>query len=173
MWDNWHREQPLGGARIEGAVLEGYQRSFNKKSTSNWGTSAAPAPTLGLEPAQNARCTGAAFEFPEEQRAAVENLLRAREGRSFTLVEIPVRLPDGREVRALTPVNDRTKSTYIGNISIAERGKMARTAKGTKGCCVDYVRNIHEKLSSLGIVDTDVEDFAALIGQTPKTPKSR
>ena len=109
MWDGW--EQPFGGTHVDGAVLADYQRSFNKKSTRNWGTLVAPAPTLGLEPAQNATCTGTAFEFPEEQRAAVENLLRGREGVSFTLVELPVRLPDGREVRALTPVNDRTDST--------------------------------------------------------------
>jgi cation transport protein ChaC len=151
-------------------VLVDYRRSFNKKSTRNWGTSVAPGPTLGLEPAQNADCTGTAFEFPEGQRAAVENLLRGREGASFTLVELPVRLPDGRDVRALTPVNDRTKSTYIGNVPIAQRGHMARTARGTSGACADYVRSIHKKLTALGIVDADVEEFATLVGQTPKIP---
>lgn len=60
MWDGW--EQPFGGTHVDGAVLADYRRSCNKKSTRNWGTSVAPGPTLGLEPAQNAICTGTAFE---------------------------------------------------------------------------------------------------------------
>jgi len=40
---------------------------------------------------------------------------------------------------------------------------MARIARGTSGTCVDYVRNIHQKLNTLGIVDIDVEDLLALI----------
>jgi cation transport protein ChaC len=163
MWDGW--EQTLGGTRVDSAVLADYRRSFNKKSTRNWGTSAAPAPTLGLEPVQGAVCGGTAFEFSEERRTAVENLLASREGASFRLDVLPVRLPDGREVCAATPVNDRTKSTYIGNIDIATRANMARTARGRDGACVDYVRNIREKLASLGIVDEGVEEFAMLIGQ--------
>jgi glutathione-specific gamma-glutamylcyclotransferase len=166
MWDGW--EQPFGGTRADRAVLMGHRRSFNKKSTRNWGTSVAPAPTLGLEPAQNADCAGTAFEFPEAQRAAVENFLRGREGASFSLDDLPARLPDGREVRALTPVNDRTDSTYIGNIPVARRAEMARTARGRDGACAEYVRNIHEKLVSLGIVDADVEEFAALVEETPR-----
>jgi len=168
MWDGW--ERPFGGTRVDGAVLVGYRRSFNKKSVENWGTSAAPGPTLGLEPAHDADCTGTAFEFPEEQRAAVGTLLRGREGASFTLDDLPVRLPEGREIRAVTPVNDRTNSTYVGNIPIAQRADIAKTARGTSGACADYVRSIHEKLTSLGIEDADVEEFSTLVGETPKIP---
>jgi cation transport protein ChaC len=159
-----------GGTRVDRAVLTGYRRSFNKKSVANWGTPDAPGPTLGLEPAENAECVGTAFEFAEERRASVEDLLKGREGASFTLETLSVRLPDGREVRALTPLNDRTKYTYIGNVDITRRADMARTARGTGGACADYVRNIHEKLTSLAIVDTDVEAFAPLIEQSPETP---
>lgn len=161
MWDGW--EQTIGGLREERAVLVEYRRSFNKKSVTNWGTSEAPAPTLGLEPDQNANCIGTAFEFPDARRDAIEKLLRDREGKSFALVPLLVRLPDGREVRALTPVNDRSKSTYIGNIPIAQRVDMARTATGTSGACINYVRNIHKKLESLGIVDIGVEEFLTLL----------
>jgi cation transport regulator ChaC len=99
-------------------LLSNYRRSFNKKSVRNWGTPATPAPTLGLEPAANVSCSGTAFEFLDMQRNPVENLLRDREGNSFALIENPVCLPDGREVRALTPVNDRNASTYKGAIPV-------------------------------------------------------
>jgi cation transport protein ChaC len=161
MWDGW--ESPLGGSRVNRALLVGYRRSFNKKSVRNWGTPEVPAPTLGLEPDQNANCVGTAFEFPNAQYTTLEKLLRDREGKSFALVELPVRLPDGRELRALTPVNDRSHHTYIGGISIPSRVTMARTATGTRGACLDYVRNLHNKLQSLRIVDTEVEAFLMLL----------
>ena len=88
MWDGW--EQPFGGVRVDGAALAGFRRSFNKKSVRNWGSSKAPGPTLGLEPAPNVNCVGTAFEFPEGRRAAVEKFLRDREGKSFELPELPV-----------------------------------------------------------------------------------
>jgi len=164
MWDGWEeRERPVAGLRVDRAVLIEHRHSFNKKSVKNWGTPEAPAPTLGLEPEGNVNCIGTAFEFPNEQRTTIENRLRNREGKSFALVELAVLLPDGRKVHALTPVNDRSKRTYIGDISVAQRVSMAKTAKGKCGTCLDYVRNIHSKLQSLGIADTDVEEFFTLL----------
>jgi cation transport protein ChaC len=162
MWDGWEREH--GGTSWDHAVLQNYRRSFNKKSTRNWGSAQTPGPTLGLEPDQGASCVGTAFEFPDDRRAALEALLRQREGDSFALVELPVRLADGREIEALTPVNDRTSRTYIGNVPVEERALMARAARGTGGACADYVRNISEKLRALEIIDGGVNEFARLVG---------
>ena len=161
MWDGW--EKPLNGTRVDCAVLAGYRRSFNKKSTRNWGTREAPGPTLGLEVAEDGSCTGTAFEFPEGSRAAVEALLKDREGLSFTLKYLTVRLPDGRKVEALTPVNDQSKGTYVGKVPAKERAVMAKIAKGKRGNCIEYVRNIHAKLGTLGIDDEDVAEFMRLV----------
>lgn len=161
MWDGW--EEARGGVRTDRAALLDYRRSFNKKSTRNWGTPEAPGPTLGLEPTEDGLCIGTAFEFPEDQRPALEVLLKRREGPSFTLTELRVRLPDGREIQAVTPVNNRRGDTYIGNVPAGERAAMARVARGEDGACADYVRNIHEKLRALEIVDEDVREFARLV----------
>jgi len=163
MWDGW--EVPLHGSRVDGARLKHYRRSFNKSSTRNWGTRRHPAPTLGLEPDEGAECVGSAFEFPEEERGRIERFLIDREGRAFTLPELPVRLPDGREVNALVPVNDRSGSTYLGNVAPVTRAAMARNAHGSSGNCTEYVRNIHNRLNSLGIIDAAVEEFVRFIGQ--------
>jgi cation transport protein ChaC len=159
MWDGW--ETALQGTRTDHAVLSGYRRSFNKKSTERWGTPNRPGPTLGLEPDGAAHCTGTAFEFPEARRAAVLDTLRSREGESFTLPELSVTLPDGRTVQAVTPVNDRSKRTYIGKASLGDRVAMARVAEGGAGKCIDYVLNIRARLQALGIADAAVEEFAA------------
>ena len=76
---------------------------------------------------------------------------------------LPVRLPDGREVQAVSPVNDRNADTYIGSDAVAQRAAMARVAEGKDGRCVDYVRNIRRRLTDLGINDPAVEEFAALV----------
>jgi cation transport protein ChaC len=159
MWDGW--ERPLQGKRTDRAVLPGYRRSFNKKSTGRWGTAARPGPTLGLEPDAAAQCIGTAFEFPESRRGAVMAELRKREGASFQLLDLPVALPDGRMVQALTAVNDRTKRTYIGDVPLGERIEMARVAEGEGGRCIDYVLNIRAQLRALDAADAVVEEFAA------------
>lgn len=162
MWDGW--EQALAGQRVDRAVLPDYRRSFNKKSTRNWGTPVVPGPTLGLERSVGGSCIGTAFAFLDDQRPAIEGLLREREGPSFVLAELQVHLPDGREVQAITPVNNRRSRTYIGNVQIGERAAMARTARRENGDRADYVRRNRDKLRELQITDPDVEEFARLIG---------
>ena len=159
MWDGW--EQALGGRRVDHTLLTGFRRSFNKKSVANWGTSEVPGPTLGLERDAHAKCIGTAFDFPDESRDALMKYLKKREGKSFTLVEHPVLLPDGRRILAFIPVNDRQASTYIGHISLRKRAAMARLASGDSGACADYVRNIQQTLGTLGIIDADVDEFLA------------
>ena len=161
MWDGWEAE--FNGSRVDGAVLVGYVRSFNKKSTRNWGTASTPGPTLGLEPMAAGQCIGTAFEFTHDKRELVMDRLRAREGPAFKFPEAPVNLPDGRSVGAFTPVNDRNHGTYLGTVAIEDRARMARAAKGANGSCIDYARNLLRRLQELGIVDPAVEHFVKAI----------
>lgn len=105
MWDGW--EKALQGTRTDHAVLSGYGRSFNKKSTERWGTAKHPGPTLGLEPGSTSQCIGAAFEFPEAQRGAVLAALRKREGPSFQYPELTLTLPGGQTVQAVAGSGNR------------------------------------------------------------------
>ena len=159
MWDDW--EKDFEGTRVDGAALVNYHRSFNKKSTERWGTPKAPGPTLGLEPKQGERCVGTAFDIPGKHRDAVLAALAVREGKSFTLAPLEVALPDGTSVTALVPVNDRTKRTYAGTLSLDARVALAMKATGTGGACVSYIQNIGSKLKELGIEDAHIEAFLA------------
>src|SRR5271165_746310 len=103
MWDQW--EQQFGGSHVDGASLMSYRRSFNKASTRNWGTRNSPGPTLGLEPSQESYCIGTAFQFPDETADAVSTYLRNREGASFTLTQLPVRLPNEETIQAVDAAN--------------------------------------------------------------------
>ncbi len=158
MWDGWERK--YNGRRVEGALLRGFHRSFNKASTTNWGTAVLRGPTLGLEPAPDD--VGVTFEFSDNDKAAIVGELAAREGPPFSLETHEVSLPAaGGGVAALVPVNDRRARTYIGHSAVSERVGMALIARGTKGACSDYVRHVRDHLVELGIADPFVEEFAA------------
>lgn len=69
-------------------------------------------------------------------------------------------LEDGSKVQAVAPINDLLSVTYIGDLSIKKRAEMVTTAEpGQNGNCFDYVRNVNEKLISLGITDQYVTQF--------------
>jgi cation transport regulator ChaC len=157
MWDGW--EAQFGGGRKERATLPGARRDFNKASWKNWGTREVPAPTLGLVLEPEANCVGFAFEFADAERDRVLATLREREGRSFRLEPKEIRLDSGEIVNAMVPVNDLTRSTFIGNHPIEARARLARTAVGSKGSGLSYVKNIRQKLQEVGIDDRSVEEF--------------
>jgi cation transport protein ChaC len=163
MWDGW--ETAHGCTRRERASLDGFRRDFNKASVRNWGSQENRGPTLGLSLDAAAECVGLAFELPESERDRVLVVLGDREGASFTLEEKEVDLQSGIRVRALVPVNDTAKTTYIGNSSVEVRARMATIACGSKGACVDYVKNIRAKLQELGIEDSGVEEFWSAVSK--------
>ena len=157
MWDGW--ENKFDGERCDKSKILNYHRDFNKKSTRNWGTSHAPGPTLGLENEPDNECIGCAFEFSDDNKEQILEYLKNREGKSFSLVETDVVLENGSAVKAFTPVNSHTASTYIGALNLNQRAQMARIAIGSDGKCMDYVTNIRKKLSELDIQDKHVEEF--------------
>lgn len=118
-----------------------------------------PGPTLGLENIRGAECIGCAFEFTDNKETTVLAYLSEREGGSFELKKLNIILPDKRSVQAFVSVNWNTVQTYIGNLDINHRAKMARYASGTSGNCIDYVANIRNKLLELNINDENVENF--------------
>lgn len=162
MWDGWQSEYRC--TRSEQATLTGYTRAFNKASTLNWGTRDNRGPTLGLEPSPQGECVGRAFELPDETREACLKALQKREGASFVLSEREVALASGATVSAIVPVNDMTKPTYIGRLSLSERSRMAKQASGTSGSCVEYVAKVHRQLQELAIEDAAVEAFWRAVG---------
>lgn len=139
------------------AVLHGYHRDFNKKSTLGWGTSDAPGPVLGLE--DRGSCTGVAFRLAEEDADDIVTAIDDREGPSYEQHEEPVQLADGREVTATVWIN-KQNFTYIGDKSLDERAQMVIAAKGQNGTALDYVLGTRDVLREMDVDDPYVEEFA-------------
>lgn len=155
MWDN--RDPQFQGTCEGKAILRGYHRAFNKKSTRNWGSSETPCPTLGLEKSGGAECVGLVFKFNDNQREEVVAFLKDREGSSFQLVEVEIELEGGQKEMALTSINSSERSTYIGNLCVNKLIEMMQKASGKYGNCIDYIQNLHKKCIELSISDEYVE----------------
>ena len=159
MWDDWQKSH--GGANGVLAELKGYERTFTKASKVNWGTDAAPGPTLNLVEKADGVCIGYAFEFDCSKEDEVFAGLKRREGKNFPLRKMQIRLSDGRDVDAHVPVyvgkNVITGKTLDGLVA------MALAAVGRDGKASDYAINIAEKLDALSVEDRTVTAFAAAI----------
>ncbi|MFZ5493351.1 MAG: gamma-glutamylcyclotransferase [Pseudomonadota bacterium] len=155
MWDNW--ETNHGCIRRVVADLPGYRRRFNKASVRNWGTKAAPCPTLNLSQFDTGVCRGIAFQFPDAQKMKVLSYLEEREGKAFPLHEVVVWLEGQSEVSALVPLYNGT-NVIEGNTP-EELAAMVLAASGTCGTCLFYVNGIADKLSALGMNDRAVSDL--------------
>jgi len=142
--------------RVEG-LLDGYHRSFNKKSTRNWGTRETPGPVLGLDP--GGECRGIVFRISDDVWDRVVSEIDDREGPSYDARDETVQLTDGRTVTTRVWINDRERFTYIGDRSVEERARMSVEASGTNGSAQEYALETWRELQALGIDDSHVEAF--------------
>lgn len=159
MWDDWQTQH--GCIRKVRAILPEFRRIFNKASIRNWGTPDAPGPTLNIIPDASNSCIGFAFEFADESRSIVLAELERREGRNFELRASRVLIDRQSFVDAYVPYY--TGSNVIHDKSLAQIAKMAQSASGTSGKCIDYVTNIAAKLSELGIDDPVIREFSEAV----------
>lgn len=169
MWDGW--ETQFQGICEGKAILRGYHRAFNKKSTRNWGTIKIPCPTLGLEKSNGAECVGLIFRFNNNQREAIVTYLNKREGPSFQLVEIEVFLEEGQKEMALMSINRSGRKSYIGNINFNNLVDLVRKARGENGSCFEYIQSIYLKCKELEIEDKYIQRLWSGINQGITTHK--
>jgi glutathione-specific gamma-glutamylcyclotransferase len=155
MWDGW--EARWSCLRQSVATLHGYSRAFNKPSVRNWGSSAAPCPTLNVEKHEGGVCVGVAFQFSDDLREAVLGYLGRREGEGFSFPKLDVLLEDGIQKEAYVAVYEGKDLIQMGGSG--EKAALARCAVGRRGSCVDYVRGVAERLAELGIEDSAVIEF--------------
>jgi cation transport protein ChaC len=135
------------------AHLYGYHRSLCVFSHVHRGTPEHPGLVLGLD--RGGRCHGVAFRVAPEEAEATIQYLREREQVTAVYLErrLPVRLADGRRVRALAYVVDRYHGQYAGRLSFEDVLRHVRQGNGISGRNPDYVRNTYDHLIGMNVVD--------------------
>jgi len=135
------------------ARLAGFHRSLCIHSHVHRGTPERPGLVFGLD--RGGSCVGMAFRVSEADREATVAYLRERElvTNVYREVTLPVRLLDGRPVRALAYVVDRGHAQYAGRLGIDEAAALVARSHGQSGANVDYVRSALTEIEALGLRD--------------------
>jgi cation transport protein ChaC len=135
------------------ARLHGYHRSLCVFSHVHRGTPERPGLVLGLD--RGGVCRGLAFRVAAGEAGETVAYLRAREQATAVYIErhVPLRLEDGRQVRALVYVADRRHLQYAGKLPPADLLKLVRQGRGSSGENPDYVLQTHAHLRKMGIYD--------------------
>ncbi|MBE3636583.1 gamma-glutamylcyclotransferase [Mangrovicoccus algicola] len=149
------------------ARLEGWHRSFCMWSVHYRGTPERPGLVLALDAAEGGACLGVAFRVAAPAREAALAALRERELVSSAYREewLPVLLPDGRRVEAVTYVVDPAHPQYAGGLSLEEQAAVIGAAAGRKGPNRDYLDNTHRHLLELGLEDADMAWLAGALAR--------
>jgi cation transport protein ChaC len=143
------------------ATVRGYHRALCVYSHVHRGTPERPGLVFGLD--RGGSCRGIAFRIAAEHRP--DTLADLRERELVTLVYreavVPAKLVDGRRVRALVYVVDRTHGQYAGRLETGSLLDVVRQGVGRSGNNPDYVRATHEHLLELGLEDRTLAWLAA------------
>ncbi len=161
----WNPEFPVAEQSV--ARLEGWHRSFCMWSIHHRGSEAEPGLVLALDAAEGAHCDGVAFRVTPGEEAATLAALRERELISAAYLERwdAVTLQDGRQVRALIFVIDRSHVQYCGGLSAGAQAEIIAARVGGRGPNWEYLYNTAAHLSELGIEDADLSALAAEVRQ--------
>lgn len=135
------------------ALLRGFHRSLCIYSNRHRGTEDRPGLVLGLD--RSGSCKGIAFRIAPERAEATHAYLTEREQLNRVYIEVfpHVTLGDGRVVRALAYVVDRSHRQYAGKLDRAEIIRLVRQGQGQSGACTDYVLNTLDTMAEIGVTD--------------------
>lgn len=145
------------------AQLHGYHRALCILSHVHRGTPQKPGLVLGLD--RGGRCHGLAFRIAAGEAVATLSYLRAREQVTSVYLErqLQVRLRDGRTVKALTYIADRSHAQYAKPGPFEEMVSLVLQGEGISGRNVDYVRSTHEHLLAMGVTDLTLQRIASTL----------
>ncbi|WP_182085138.1 gamma-glutamylcyclotransferase [Aureimonas sp. ME7] len=143
------------------ARLAGFHRSLCIYSHVHRGTPERPGLVFGLD--RGGSCVGMAFRVGGARREETVAYLRERELVTNVYLEttLPVRLEDGRSVRALAYVVDRGHTQYAGRIGIAEAAALVARSHGQSGPNDEYVRSALTEIQAMGLSDRWLESVVA------------
>lgn len=144
-------------------LLRGAHRSLSIVSHHHRGTVDQPGLVFGLT--RGGSCRGMVFEVAAAQWPEVYAYLQAREQVTAVYRDVmrPVRLADGRVIKALAFLVDERHEQFAGHLSLEQQLVMVRSGVGLSGRNVDYVLNTARHLQELGIRDRQLMALADLL----------
>ena len=145
------------------ALHHGRRRAFCIYSVHHRGTPQRKGLVLGLAAGGSVR--GAAYRVAKADWPATYAYLVEREQPTETYVEhwARARLDDGRHVRALTFLSDRSHPQWAGVLNLERQAELIAGASGLSGRNVDYLADLVEHLAAEGIEDHTMSLLLAMV----------
>src|SRR5581483_11212858 len=141
------------------ARLMGYIRDMCLMSYHYRGTMEAPGLVCGLMAALDAVCEGRAYRIAAVNAESALAYLDDRELITDIYIprHLPIRLAAGYEVIARVYVADTAHGQFVGGWSDDKKAVHIAAAAGSEGRCLEYMRNLVQHLTELGIHDPCME----------------
>ena len=145
--------------RAEQARVHGFHRAFCISSTRHRGTPQVPGVVLGLD--RGGSCIGVAFRLRRAtRRQSIEKLYdREMQNRVYLPKLVGTTLHDGRQIRALAFVADRSSKAYL-RLTEAEILQRLSGCRGQRGHNRDYALNTWHALQERGVHDARLARLA-------------
>jgi cation transport protein ChaC len=139
------------------ARVHGYHRALCILSTRYRGTHRKPGLVMGL--CRGGSCWGMAFriEARDVRRCLSRLWHREMPRRVYEPRLVPVKLRSGRRVRALAFVADPEHPSYVRELDLHGRARLAAQGIGKRGPNVDYIRKTLDHMHAVGVRDPHLE----------------
>ncbi len=144
-------------------TIHGYHRAFCIRSVRYRGTAADPGVVLGLD--RGGSCQGVAYRLHDDQATEIIEQIYRREmaNEAYSPRLVPIRLVDGRLIRALTFVARHGSPSYV-KLDEAEVVRRLRQCVGARGLNCDYAINTLKALTEWGITDSRLATIVRQLG---------
>ena len=144
-------------AEKRAARVHGFHRALCILSTRYRGTDRKPGLVMGL--CRGGSCWGMAFRVAARDvgRSLARLWYREMPRRVYTPRLVPVRLRNGRRVKALAFVADPGHPAYVRELDLHGRARLVAQGIGVRGPCVDYIRNTLDHMHDVGVRDPHLE----------------
>ena len=142
--------------------VRGWHRALCILSVRNRGSRERPGLVLGLAPGGS--CRGRALRVAGVDAGETRAYLWRREMGMHVYAPrlLPLRLDDGRRIRALAFVARRDHPNYVGGLAPDAAAALVAHARGAYGTALDYLRNVVAHLDGFGIADGPLHQVLAL-----------
>lgn len=139
------------------ARAHGYHRALCILSTRYRGTHSKPGLVMGL--CAGGSCWGMAFRIGERdvRRCLTRLWHREMPRRVYQPRLVPIRLRNGRRLKALAFVADPGHPAYVRELDLHGRARLVAQGIGQRGPCVDYIRNTLDHMHAVGVRDPHLE----------------
>ncbi|MFT7220612.1 MAG: cation transport protein ChaC [Candidatus Azotimanducaceae bacterium] len=157
----WKTDFPFIERRL--AKLSNHGRRFWQASIDHRGTIELPGLVVTLIPNPGEDCWGVNFRISRDEWPDVISHLDHREKGGYERHQVSTLNEQNEIINATTYIADQHNSSFIGESPLDVIAQRIRDACGPSGSNKEYILQLHQTLTELGIADDHISKLAQLV----------